>query len=645
MEYLKKIDYKNRVSNTSEMIKKNTLNINNYLKLKNKTYENFILSIENDEEILSDLITPYFNLNSVNNNEDTEKTTNELIPILSEYETFVSQNKEIYDSLLEIKEKEYINLTDIKQKVLDDMIEGYEISGIQLEKKLKDRLKDINLKLSQLSQDFSQNVIKRTNEFEMILNNEEMDGIPENDKELYKIEDNKYKMTLQYPSYICYMTYAKNRVRRKELSTAYVNRAPQNGKLIEELLSLKDEKAKILGFENYREYSIKVKSAPSVNKVIETIETLGEHSIEKANLEWNEVVEFANNLDGIEDVKPYDFNYYSEKIKEKEYSINEEEYKPYFEKNNVVKGLFNFINKIWNIEFKEIEELSWNEKVKTFKLYKENKEIAKLYMDLESREGKSGGAWMNNWHSKTKDSNPSRFVVCNFSPSNEEKDLPSLLRHDDVVTLFHEMGHALHHLLTQVEEPSVGGINVDWDVVEFPSQFLEYFSFEDWVLKEFGKHYKTNETIPQNMIDNLKKARNFQSAYFTTRQVEFRLFDLSIHDKSYNEEEVQLKLDSIRDKYIPYEVSKENKFQNSFTHIFRGGYSRGYYSYKWAEILSATAFIKYMEGNEEERKTFAKNYNNIINGSGGSKKMDTLFQELVGEEPNVDSLLKIDGII
>lgn len=634
------VDYVKQKIEDNLSIFKNVLN----LKQEEKTYENIVDTISKMDEELNVMITPYFHLNSVDNSEETQKLYSDLLPILNEYGTYISQNIEYYKLLKELLNNTSLNA--VERKVVEDMIFDYEISGVTKDEKVKKRLQEINLKLSELSQSFSQNVLNATNDYSYIIDNEEdLIGLPQSDIESSKfVEDGKtkYKFTLQMPSYIAYMTYGPNEKIREELYKAYVTRAPQNEEIIEEILSLKDEKVKLLGFDNYAQYSVTCKSAPNETEVIKFLEDLGNKSKDKAKEEFSQLEKFARESFGKESLNPWDTTLYSEKYREKYYDLNEEEYRPYFEKNNVVNGLFKFIEQLWKIRFVEVSDSVWSEKVTVYELYnEENKVISKLYLDLEARENKQGGAWMNNWHSKLSDQNPSAYVVCNFPTSNE--NTPSLLRHGDVVTLFHEMGHALHHLLTKIEEPSVGGVHVDWDVVEYPSQFLEYFAYETEVLQTFAKHYETKETISIEMIDKLRNARNFLSAMATVRQVEFALFDMRIHLDKHTKEEVQNILNEVRKEFAVRIPPEYNKFQNSFGHIFGGGYAAGYYSYKWAEVLSAHTFIKYLEHDNKEE--FALNYRDIINGKGGSKKMDILFKELTGEDPVVDSLLKIDGII
>jgi len=637
------------------MLEESRKKIDALLKIENKTYKNFITPYQLIAQEIEEFITPIFHLDSVKNSETTQEVYAQILPLISNYQTELSQNEKIYSAIKDIQDNEYSSLNDIQRKVIENELRDFRLGGCGLDDKNKDRLKQINLTLSQYAKEFSQNLLDATNAYELIIEDDkDVQGIPNSDIELAKFEDKddnnktKYKFSLQMPSYIAYMTYGTNRKYREELYKAYTTRAPQNEELIEKILKLRDEEAKILGFENYAALSIEPKMAKSQDEVIYFLEDLASKSKNKAKQELQEVKDLAKQLDNIEDIQSYDFGYYSEKLKKAQYDIDQEYYRPYFEQQSVLNGFFDFLNKLFDIEFKKVDAKSWDEKVNVYDIYINNTIHSRIYMDLEARKDKRGGAWMNNWHNRYIDASnnqvlPTAYIVCNFPASSSTT--PSLLRHDDVVTLFHEMGHALHHLLTQIDEPFVGGINgVAWDAVEFPSQFLEYFAYEAEVLKTFAKHYQTKETLDDESIAKLKRAKNFQSSTATIRQVEFALFDFKLHQKLYNKEQMQELLDSIRKKYSPLLPPSYNKFQNGFAHIFAGGYSAGYYSYKWAEVLSAHAFYKFLEKGIFN-KELSNLYKNLILGQGGSVNMDQLFIKLFGEKPQVDSLLKIDGII
>ena len=646
-------NFENSSKLLEELLNNSRVEVEKLLEIKNKTYKNFVLPFAEIGEKINEFITPIFHLDSVKNSKITSKVYEECLPIISKYESEISQNENIYTSFKNIQSNEKSTLNNIQLKVLENEIRDFELSGCQLENNKKQRLEEIDLALGELSHKFSQNILEATNSFSLIIENfEDVKEIPKSDLELAKFEEDgktKYKFTLQMPSYIAYMTYGTSREKREELYKAYTTRAPQNGEIIEKILALKDEKVKILGFKNYASYSLATKMANSEDDVINFLEELGNKAKEKAIKELEEIKQIAKE-DGVDDFRASDISFYSEKLKKAQYDIDEEYYRPYFEQNSVLNGFFTALNELFDIEFKSSNASSWDEKVKVYDILENNKTIARIYIDLEARDDKRGGAWMNNWHSYYKDSNnninlPTAYIVGNFPQST--KDIPSLLRHSDVVTLFHEMGHALHHLLSKVEEPTVSGISgVAWDVVEFPSQFLEYFSYDRDILKLFAKHYQTGEVLDDEAISRLIKAKNFQSSMATVRQIEFALFDFKLHQKLYKTEfEIQELLNSIRDKFSVIKTPEYNKFQNSFSHIFSGGYSAGYYSYKWAEVLSADAFYMFLDSKNVLNKELGLKYKNCVLSCGGSENMDKLFFDFAQREPKIDSLLKIDGII
>lgn len=652
----KEFDLSN-LENSKELLEKfldeNRKKIDELLRIENKTYKNFVLPFQEIGESINDFLTPIFHIDSVKNSEITTKVYEECIPVISKYETDISQNENIYSALVDIQSKEKSTLNNIQNKVLENEIRDFKLSGCHLENDKKKRLEEISLRLSELSHKFSQNLLNATNAFEMIIDNfEDVKEIPTSDLELAKFEEGgivKYKFTLQMPSYLAYITYGTSREKREEIYKAYCTRAPQNGKIIEELLSLKDEKVKILGFDSYAQYSLATKMASKEEDVIKFLEELGHKAKNRAKEELEEIKQIALK-DGITDFKSFDMSYYSEKLKMAQYDFDEEYFRPYFEQQSVLDGFFDFLHQMFNVKFTKVNTPAWDEKVKVYDLSEDGKTIARIYIDLEARKDKRGGAWMNNWHSHYKTSNgeiklPTAYIVCNFPQSTNET--PSLLRHSDVVTLFHEMGHALHHLLSKIEEPFVSGISgVAWDTVEFPSQFLEYFSYDKDVLKLFAKHYITKEVLDDESIDKIIKAKNFQSSLATLRQVEFALFDFKLYQKLYKtEEEIQDLLDSIRNEFAVMIPPKYNKFQNGFSHIFSGGYAAGYYSYKWAEVLSADAFYMFIDSGNIFNKELGIKYKETILSQGGSYDMDKLFFNFAQREPSVDSLLKIDGII
>ncbi len=629
-----------------ERIKNNEEKVEALLVQQEKNYANFIKPLEEMEEELELFFTPLAHLNSVNNSEKTQEIYAAALPIITEYSTKLSQNEALYKAYKEIEQNEKEKLSQEQKRVLELNIRGFELSGAHLDPKTKERLAEINLRKSELSNNFTQNLLDATNAYEKIIEDDkDVAGIPESDLASACFEEDgktKYRFTLQIPSYIAYMTYGPNRAIREEIYKAYVSRAPENEQIIDELLALRHEMSKLLGSENYAEYSLATKMAKKPADVLAFLEELLEKSLAQAKCDVESLKEYAGFA-----IEAWDTAYYSEKLKKERYDIDEEEYRPYFEQNSVAEGLFAFLSKTFDIEFKEVNEKLWDEKAKCFDLYVKGELCSRLYLDLEARKSKRGGAWMHDWethYEKTDGSTQlaSAFVVCNFPPSGDTN--PSLLRHDDVVTLFHEMGHAIHHLLSTVKESEVSGVNgVEWDAVEFPSQFLENFAYEEKVLWMFAKHYKTGEVLPKEMIEKLIRAKNFQSGMGMVRQLEFGLFDFKLHTDLYQGEEVQKLLDAIREKTGLIKPPSYNKFQNGFAHIFGGGYAAGYYSYKWAEVLSADAFFAVVEEGVYN-SPLAKRYRDVVLARGGSAGMGELYLEFMGREPQSEALLRLNGI-
>ncbi|WP_372999057.1 M3 family metallopeptidase [Sulfurimonas sp.] len=641
-----RVDLDNFINDLNNKLRTNNQKIQELLKIEGKTYANFVKPLQMLEERLEMFFTPLSHLNSVNNSDETQKIYAESLPIITEYSTKLSQNLDIYNAYKEIQKDEADSLNFEQNRVLELNILHFELSGAHLDAVSKERLQEINIKKSELSNNFSQNLLDATNAYEYVTENEEdVEGMPKSDLESAKFEEDgvtKYKFTLQMPSYIAYMTYGKNEKIREDLYKAYVTRAPENAAIIDELLSLKNEMSKILGFDNYAEYSLASKMAKDTASVEDFLQTLVTKSKHQAQEELKEVQKMAP-----APLQSFDTAYYSEILKKAKYDIDEELYRPYFEQTSVVNGMFEFLNKLVGISFKKVDEKLWDEKATSYDIFIDNELKARIYIDLEARKSKRGGAWMHNWQAHCKDENgniqlASAFIVCNFPASSETQK--SLLRHDDVVTLFHEMGHAVHHLLSTVHENEVSGVNgVEWDAVEFPSQFLENFAYEPKVLKLFASHHETGEVIPDEMIEKLVRAKNFLSASGMLRQLEFSIFDFKLHTKLYQGDEVQELLNEIRKDTALIKTPEYNKFQNGFAHIFAGGYAAGYYSYKWAEVLSADAFFSVVDEGIFGSETAKKYFSIVLNG-GGAKSMDDYFKELMGREPNPENLLRLNGI-
>ncbi len=608
------------------------------------SYDKVLKPLQDLDEELGLFFTPLSHLNSVMNSEETQKAYEESLPLLSKFGSEMAQNVALFKKIEQIKADEEEARTVVKHDIRD-----FVLSGVNLPEQEKKRIEEISLKLSELSNNFSQNLLDASNDYELIIENaKDVEGMPLSDIDAAKEEvkgKTIYKFTLQIPSYLAYMTYGPNRAYRKELSHAYSTRAPKNADVIDQILALKNEKSKLLGFTSYAQYALETRDASKEEDVIDFLNDLANAALPQAKNELSELKAFALKTDGIKELAGYDVGYYSEKLKKEKFNFDDTMSKPYFEQNKVLKGLLDIVSELFEVTFKAADVPTWHDCVKPFDIFHDDKLSGRIYFDLEARKEKRGGAWMNDWETHYVDAEgkkhlASAFIVCNFSPTT--KTTPSLLRHDDVVTLFHEMGHAIHHLFGTCSERSVSGINgVAWDVVEFPSQFLENFAYEAAILKRFGFHYESAKPISTELMSKIKETKNYQAALGILRQVEFSLFDFTLHQGLYQGEEVQDLLDGIREKTSLLPTARHNKFQHGFAHIFAGGYAAGYYSYKWAEVLSADAFFSCLNEESGFDKNAAKGYKEYILANGGAKEMSELYQEWLGRKADVKSLIKL----
>ncbi len=630
-----------------ELIEKQLEEVEEIASLDNATYDSVSKPLQDLDEELGVFFTPLSHLNSVNNNQDTQKAYEESLPLLSAYSSKIAQHEKLFAQIEKLSSNDTAS-----SKVIENEQRDFILSGIKLNSQDKKALEDIKLELSKLSNNFSQNLLDATNDYKLIIEDfNDVKELPKSDLDNAKttIDDKEvYKFTLQMPSYLAYMTYGSNRKFREELSRAYSTRAPQNSEIIDRLLLLKNQKSKLLGFDNHASLSLARKDAPNEQKVINFLEEIVTLSKPSAINELDEIKEFAKELDSIDDLQSHDIAYYSQKLKKKKFDFDDSMTKPYFEQSKVVDGLLEILSTLFNVEIKEVNKANkWHKCVRIFDFYEDGEVLSRLYMDLEARESKRGGAWMHDFESRFVDSQgnqhlASAFIVCNFSPSSDTT--PSLLRHDDVVTLFHEMGHAIHHIFSKANERSISGVNgVAWDVIEFPSQFLENFAYEREILKKFAFHYETQEPISDELLSKIKESKNFQASLGLLRQMEFSLFDFKLHQKLYQGEEVQNLLDSIRTQTSLMKPPSYNKFQNGFAHIFSGGYSAGYYSYKWAEVLSADAFFESIDKSGFNLPK-AQGYKDNILAKGGTKDMSQLYVDWLGREAQIESLLKLYGL-
>ena len=610
-------------------------------------YEAILKPLEEMDEERSLLFTPLSHLNSVMNSEATQKAYEACLPMLSRFHSEIAQNEALYARLKGLSPR-----TAEQRKVLENEIRDFRLGGAELPMEKKKELEAIDLELSELSNRFSQNLLDATNAYELIVTDPaDVEGIPESDLAAAAFEEEgatRWRFTLQIPSYLAYMTYGPNRRLREELYRAYVTRAPENAEVIDRILELRRQKAELLGFGSYAEYALQSRDAREEWEVIDFLEKLAELSLPRGRAELRELEEFARRTDGLEELASYDVAYYGEKLKKHLYDFDESATKPYFEQGRVLEGLLAIVRELFGMEFRPVEVPRWHPSVRAYDIYRGDVLSGRIYFDLEARREKRGGAWMHDWETRFVDGAgrtrlPSAFVVANFAPATEER--PSLLRHDDVVTLFHEMGHAIHHLFSTVEERSVSGINgVAWDVVEFPSQFLENFAYEAPILRRFAFHYESGEPIPDDLLARIKAAKNFQAALGMLRQLEFALFDFRLHQRLYQGDEVQALLDEVRDRVTLLKPPAYNRFQHGFSHIFAGGYAAGYYSYKWAEVLSADAFFACLDPEGNFDREMAEGYHRHILQRGGSEEMSALYQNWLGRKPKLESLIRLYGM-
>ena len=589
---------------------------------KEYTWKSLVEPIDDIDDTLGKLFSPISHMNSVVSSDELREAYESCLPLLSEYGTFVGQHKPLYQAYQQLADSEHYNtLNTAQKKVIDNTLRDFTLSGIALADEQQKRYGEISTRLSELSSQFSNNVLDATQAFTVNITDEaELAGLPESAKEAAQalaVEQDLsgWLFTLDFPSYLPVMTYSDNRDLREKMYTAFVTRASDqapsateldNSDNMLEILNLRHEIAQLLGFNNYAEKSIATKMASETSQVIQFLEDLAAKSKSQGQNEFNELTEFAKTVDAsASDLQPWDLAYYSEKLKQEKYAISDEELRPYFPENKIVAGLFQVVHKLFGLTITERNDIdTWHKDVKFYDVFDaSNNQRGSFYLDLYARSKKRGGAWMDDCVGRRELPNgeiqlPVAYLTCNFNKPVGNK--PALFTHDEVVTLFHEFGHGIHHMLTQINASDVAGINgVPWDAVELPSQFLENWCYEPEALAFMSGHYETGEPLPKEMLDKMLAAKNFQSAMQMLRQIEFSLFDFKMHlnfdNTKDNSTYIQSVLDEVRAEYSVTKAASFNRFQHGFGHIFGGGYAAGYYSYKWAEVLSADAFSRFEE--------------------------------------------------
>lgn len=610
-------------------------------------------------------------LHSVKNNDELRKVYSEMQPVIIKTNNVISQSKVLYDSLVKLKNMP--ELSEVQRRIVESSVHGMSLNGIGLEGEDKERFNKLVVELSKQSTEFSNNVLDSTKEFELFITDKSgMINLPNSALELYSMmakekypettpENGPWKITLDAPSLGPFLQHHPSSELRKQVYLAYISRASRgttnNIPVIDKILSLKKEKAQMLGYNSFAELSLSKKMAKDINEVRNLLEMINSKARSHAIKDKDDLREFVKTETGSDKLELWDMGFWSERMKEKELNFKEEELKRYFPLDSVLDGLFRIANNLFNIEIKEVKKGEvdvWDEEVKFFKIYEEGNHISSFFLDPFARPSeKRGGAWMDSCVGKNKYLNhkPVAYLVCNGSPPTVDKDgnkKPSLLSFRNVETLFHEFGHGLQHMLTRVEEGGAAGINnIEWDAVELPSQFMENWCYHKPTVMSFAKDFETGQQLPDSLFDKLIKQRTYRNGGGTLRQIYFAMTDMYLYSDIKEDEEPIDVMRKMADKYLVTKIDESDRFICSFSHIFAGGYSAGYYSYKWAEVMSADAFGAFEEVNLDDRDEVSKvgkRFRDTILARGGGQHPAKVFSDFRGRDPNPDALLRHNGI-
>ena len=626
------------------------------------SFKNTIEALDFSGQELNRISSLFFNLNSAETNDEIQKIAQEVSPLLSEFNNDIALNNALFERIKEVyNQRETLNLNAEQTTLLNKCYKSFSRNGANLPEDKKEQLREIDKELSKLKLKFGENVLAETNRFEMLITNKnDLSGLPEGAIEAAKqLAESKNKegwlITLDYPSYIPFMTYADNRELRKKLSLAYGSRAFKkdeldNQKIVLRIVELRHQRANLLNYKTHAHYVLEERMAKAPDRVNEFLNELLEKAKPAAEKEFYNLEKFAKELDGIDQLQKWDAAYYSEKLKQKLFDLDDEKLKPYFKLENVIKGVFLIANKLFDLQFEEINNIDkYHEDVLTYKVTNNNGDFVSIfYADFFPRPGKRNGAWMTSFKSQYVQNNinerPHVSIVCNFTKPTKSK--PSLLTFNEVTTLFHEFGHALHGMLANTTYPGLSGTNVYWDFVELPSQLMENWCYEKEALELFAKHYETSEVIPMELIEKIKATATFHEGIQTLRQLSFGLLDMSWHanESPNNIKFVKEHENKVFSKTKLYPSVKENCMSTAFSHIFQGGYSSGYYSYKWAEVLDADAF-EYFKEEGIFNKNIANKFKDNVLSKGGTEDPMTLYKRFRGKEPKPEALLRRAGLL
>jgi len=634
--------------------------------LSEPTWQSLVVPMEELDASIDQVWSPVSHLNSVMNSDELRVAYNACLPKLSEFGTELGQNEALFNAYKKLADSShYQELDTAQKKVIDNAVRDFRLSGVELSQTDRDKFKQISQQLTELTAKFEENLMDATHAWKKHITDESvLAGLPESTiamAEQFAKRDglDGWLFTLDFPSYMPVMSYADNREFREEMYTAFATKAsdqgPNAGKwnntdVMNNILKLRHELAQLIGFNNHAERSLATKMAQSPQQVLDFLNDLAARSKPIAEQEFEELKAYAKDQGHDGELQSWDVTYFAEKLRQQRYSISQEELKPYFPEDKVVLGLFAVVNRLYGLDIKERDDIDvWHKDVRFFDIFDSDGDLrGQFYLDLYARNHKRGGAWMDECLVRRQTAQgiqtPVAFLTCNFSEPVGDK--PALFTHDEVTTLFHEFGHGLHHMLTKIQYAGVSGINgVAWDAVELPSQFMENWCWEREALDLISGHYETGEVLPQDLFDKMIAARNFQSAMTMVRQLEFSLFDFRLHLEYKPDEANQVDkiLAEVREQVSVVKPPKFNRFAHSFSHIFAGGYAAGYYSYKWAEVLSADAFSKFEEKGIFDRETGLQFLQSILE-QGGSREPMELFVEFRGREPEIDALLRHSGI-
>ena len=630
----------------------------------NFDYAHLVQALDEEDDRLGKAFGPAGHLNAVAQNEALRNAYNSCLPLLSEYGTEVGQNAQLCAAYQALRDSdEWNSLSEAQQKDIDNTLRDFRLSGVDLPDDKKAQYMANSKRLSELTSQFSDNTLDATQAWTKLVTDEaELEGLPDSAKagaaDRAKAADKEgWLLTLDAPVFIAVMSHCKNAELRKEMYVAWTTKASDQGPhagqfdnaaIMDEILKLRHEQAQLLGFANFGEESLATKMARDVNEVIRFLEDLARRAKPQAERELAELRAFAADQ-GADQLEPWDIGFWSERLREARYSISEEELRPWFPADTVINGMFAVVGKLFGIQFRQRDDVdTWHEDVRFYELVDDDGSVrAAFYLDMYARTGKRGGAWMDDARIRRRRADgslqtPVAYLTCNFAPPAGGK--PGLLTHDEVVTLFHEFGHGLHHMLTEQDVSGISGINgVAWDAVELPSQFLENWCWTEEGIALISGHYETGEPLPKEKLEKMLAAKNFQGAMQMVRQLEFSLFDMRIHAEYQQGMDIYQVLKEVREQVAVIQPPAFNRFPNSFGHIFAGGYAAGYYSYKWAEVLSADAYSRFEEEGEFNEDT-GRSFRSEILAKGGSREPMELFKAFRGREPSVEPLLRHCGI-